>query len=243
MTHTTPLIVRRALVLLTVGTVGCSSTDLLLPEPPGGGDRVALTKVDGDKQTGTVGELLAAPLVVRVLTASERPAVERQVAFVVTDPAAGQVTPAIAVTDSNGVAQAEWVLGPTPGAHVVTAQLVGGEAENQAAEFRAAANPAAPDTLRPDSRLTQAGRRGSEVGAAPVVHVVDRFGNPVQDVPVAWQVTSGEGRVLEPITRTDGTGNASAQWTLGERIGVHRLTAAIGNVSGSPVTFVATVLF
>jgi Bacterial Ig-like domain (group 1) len=216
---------------------------MLLPEPPGGGDNVALTMLDGDGQTGTVGEPLAAPLVVKVLTRSLRPAVEREVAFVVTDPAAGQVSPEVAITDSNGVAKAEWVLGPTPGAHVVTAQLVGGDGDNQAAEFRAAANPAAPDTLRSGSALTQVGRRTQQVGTAPVVHVVDRFGNPVQNVPVAWQVTSGEGRVVEPITLTDGTGNASAQWTLGNRIGVHRLTATIGNVSGSPVTFVASVLF
>ena len=30
---------------------------------------------------------------------------------------------------------------------------------------------------------------------------------------------------------------------LGDRLGFHQLTAAIGEVSGSPVTFSATVLF
>jgi hypothetical protein len=65
----------------------------------------------------------------------------------------------------------------------------------------------------------------------------------VQNVPVVWQVTAGEGQVLEPITATDAAGNASAHWTLGNRIGLHRLSAAIGSVSGSPVTFVATVFF
>jgi hypothetical protein len=225
------------------GALGCGS-DLLLPDPPGGGENVALTKVDGDEQTGTVGEPLPTPLVVQVLTAREQPASGRKVAFELTsDPAAGEISPDTAVTDDAGQATARWVLGTSPGSHVVVAHLVGGEADNQVAEFRAAAKAAAPDTLRPGSALSQAGQRNREVGTAPVVRVVDRFGNPVQDVQVVWQVTSGGGQVQEPITATDADGNASAHWTLGNRLGLHRLTAAIGDVSGSPVTFTATVLF
>jgi hypothetical protein len=225
------------------GAVGCGS-DLLLPDPPGGGENVALTKVDGDEQIGTVGEPLPTPLVVQVLTAREQPASGRKVAFELTsDPAAGEVSPDTAVTNDAGQATARWVLGTAPGSHVVVAHLVGGEADNQVAEFRAAAKAATPDTLRPGSALAQAGQRNREVGTAPVVHVVDRFGNPVQDVQVVWQVTSGGGQVEDPITATDADGNASAHWTLGNRLGLHRLTAAIGDVSGSPVTFTATVLF
>ena len=230
-------------MFLMAGAIGCGS-DLLLPDPPGGGENVALTKVDGDEQVGTVGEPLPAPLVVQVLTAREQPASGRKVAFELTsDPAAGEVSPDTAVTNDVGQATARWVLGTAPGSQVVVAHIVGGEADNQVAQFSAAAKAAAPDTLRPGSALAQAGRRKSEVGTAPVVHVVDRFGNPVQDAPVAWQVTAGAGQVQEPITVTDANGNASAHWTLGDRIGLHRLTAALGNVSGSPVTFTATVLF
>ena len=225
------------------GALGCGS-DLLLPDPPGGGENVALTKVDGDEQTGTVGEPLPTPLVVQVLTAREQPASGRKVTFELTsDPAAGEVSPDTAVTNDAGQATARWVLGTSPGSHVVVAHLVGGEADNQVAEFRAAAKAAAPDTLQPGSALAQAGQRNRDVGTAPVVRVVDRFGNPVQDVQVVWQVTSGGGQVEEPITATDADGNASAHWTLGNRLGLHRLTDAIGDVSGSPITFTATVLF
>jgi hypothetical protein len=243
MPHTTPLFVRRALCLLVAGTLGCGS-DLLLPTPPGGGENVALTKVTGDDQTGTVGEELSVPLVVQVLSSRSQPVVDRKVAFVLTtDAAAGVVSPDTAVTNAAGQATARWVLGTAPGAHVVVAQLVGGEADNQAAEFHAAAKPAAPDTLRASSALAQPGRRKTEVRTMPAVHVVDRFGNPVEGVPVAWQVTAGGGQVQEPITTSDAAGDATAHWTLGDRIGVHKLTAAIGSVSGSPVTFTATVLF
>jgi hypothetical protein len=230
-------------LLIAASAVGCGS-DLLLPDPPGGGENVALTKVDGDEQIGTVGEPLAAPLVVQVLTERGQPASSRKVAFVLaSDPAAGDVSPDTAITNDAGQATARWVLGTAPGSHVVVAQLVGGEADNQVTEFHAAANPAAPDTLRAGSALAQPGRRKLEVATTPVVHVVDRFGNPVPEVPVAWQVTAGGGQLQAPITATDAEGNASAHWTLGDQIGVHRLTAAIGSVSGSPVTFNATVLF
>jgi len=230
-------------LLLVAGTLGCSS-DLLLPEPPDGGQNVALTKVDGDEQTGTVGEPLPEPLIVQVLTQREQPATGRKVAFVLSaDPAAGEVSPDTAVTDDQGRATARWTLGTAPGPHIVVAQLVGGEAENQIAQFRAAATAGSPDTVTAASPLAQPGRRAREVGSAPVVHVVDRYGNPVENAQVVWQVTAGEGRVEAPITVTDVTGNATVRWTLGDRIGVHKLTATIGSIAGSPVAFTATVLF
>jgi hypothetical protein len=147
------------------------------------------------------------------------------------------------VTNNAGEATARWVLGIQPGSHVIVAQLVGGEADNQVTEFHAAAKAAAPDTLRPTSALAQAGRRREEVGTAPAVHVVDRFGNPVPDVQVVWQVIAGSGQVTQPITATDADGNASAHWTLGDRIGLHKLTATVAELSGSAVTFTATVFF
>jgi Big-like domain-containing protein len=238
-----PLLVRRAVILLAAGVLGCSS-ELLLPDPPDGGQNVALTKVDGDEQIGTVGQPLPEPLVVQVLTEREQPATGRKVAFVLSaDPAAGEVSPDTAVTDDQGRATARWTLGTAPGAHTVVAQLVGGEAENQIAQFRAAATAGSPDTISAASAPSQPGRRAREVASAPVVHVVDRYGNPVGNAQVVWQVTAGEGQVEAPITVTDGNGNATVRWTLGDRIGVHKLTATIAGVTGSPVAFTATVLF
>jgi Bacterial Ig-like domain (group 1) len=240
MLHTTPLLVRRAFVFALAGSLGCGS-DILLPDPPGGGN-VALTKVDGDTQVGTVGETLQKPLIVQVLTERQQPAPERKVAFVLSeDPAAGTVSPDTATTDSEGRAIARWTLGTAPGDHLVLARLV--ENETQVAEFRAEAKPAAPDTLSAQTPRAQPGRRQREVSTPPVVRVVDRYGNPVEGVSVAWQVTAGEGVVDEPIVQTDADGQATVKWTLGNRIGTHKLTATIGHVTGSPVTFTATVLF
>lgn len=241
MPQSTALVARSALVFLLAGAVGCAS-DVLLPDPAAGNGPVALTKFTGDQQTGTVGELLPDPLVVKVVV-GDQPAPDRKVAFLLTeDPAAGSITPDTATTDSEGKAVVQWTLGTVPGDHLVVAQLVGDSA-TQIAEFRAAAKAGAPDTLSPGSVLAQPGRRKQAVGTAPVVRVVDRYGNPVPDVSVAWQVTAGQGEVGAPATMTDVDGKATVPWTLGDRIGVQKLTAAIGSVTGSPITFTVTVLF
>lgn len=240
MPHTTPLSVRQASFLLIAAALGCGS-DLLLPDSPSG-ENVSLSKLEGDGQTGTVGEALQNPLVVQVLTERQQPARGRKVAFELTsDLSAGEVSPDTAVTNDSGIATARWVLGTSPGSHVIVARLVDVEDESQ--EFQANARPAPPDTLAAQTPLGQPGRRDREVGTPPVVRVVDRFGNAVEGVPVAWQVTAGGGRVEEPISMTDAEGKTTARWTLGDRIGVHKLAATIGNVTGSPVTFTATVLF
>jgi hypothetical protein len=229
-------------VLLLSGALACGGGDLLLPDPPGGGDNVVLSKEAGDNQQGVVGEQLLQPLIVKVLTPRELPATGKEVEFVFTS-AAGVVTPAKALTNSAGQATANWVLGTAPGAQTVTARLVIGDAEPQIEEFTAQAKAAAPDTLSALSRTSQPGRRGQKAGTKPLVKVVDRFGNPVSDVPVAWQVVSGQGSVSEAITRTQTDGTSTVEWTLGNRPGLQRLTADVGAITGSPVSFTATVLF
>jgi hypothetical protein len=241
MVTTTSLSGRALLLVLLTGAAGCGAGDLVLPDPPGGGN-VDLSKVDGDGQEGIVGEQLPNPFVVRVLTEREQPAIGRRVAFVITS-SAGDVNPDTAITDSQGLATARMVLGTAPGAYTIQARLVTAEDQIQTEEFTAAARPAAPDTLSSVSPVSQPGRLGQKVTTAPLVRVVDRFGNPVPGVPVAWQVIAGEGQVSEPITRTQTDGTAGVDWTLGNRIGVHKLTATIEQATAPTATFTATVLF
>ena len=73
-----------------------------------------MTKVTGDEQTGTVGEMLD-PLVVKVLGVGERPAAGVQVAFELSDPSAGTVDPDTATSNSEGQAVANWTFGTVPG--------------------------------------------------------------------------------------------------------------------------------
>ncbi|HYF39997.1 MAG TPA: Ig-like domain-containing protein [Gemmatimonadales bacterium] len=233
---------RRMFVVLLAGTLGCGS-DLLLPDSGGSGESfLEITRVTSAELSGPVGEPLQ-PLIVKVLGADDQPAVGVEVAFELSDAAAGIVDPPSTTTNSQGEAVAHWTLGSVPGSYKAVARLVGAGTEAAALEFTAQASPGQPDTLSSQIPLDQPGRRQQQVEDAPRVRVVDRFGNPVPNVPVAWQVISGEGTVANPITNTDAQGEATVEWTLGNRIGVHKLTAAIGSVTGSPITFTAVVYF
>ena len=230
--------------VVLVAAAGCGG-DLTLP-PQQGQSSFGLEKVQGDGQTGTVGEPLPQPLAVRVTTGGDEPVDGWKVAFVFDSAsAAGQLVPDTAISDANGHASSQLVLGTTPGTYHVEARVVApGDADPPRAEFTASALAAAPAELSAVSSTSQPGRREPEVPEAPTVKVVDRFGNPVPAVPVSWEVTAGEGTVSDPLVATNDAGEASVRWTLGNRIGVHKLVASVeGTVTGSPVTFTASVLF
>jgi Big-like domain-containing protein len=222
-------------------TLGCGG-DLALPSSSG--DGVELAIVGGNGQTGTVGQELPKPLVVSVQSGGT-PIEGHEVAFVVAgDSAAGRLEPDTAVSGPDGRAVAHWVLGPEVGSHEVEARLVVSEpTPPPSAVFEASAVAGEPDTMRAVSPLSQPGRIGRPVPEAPVVLVLDQFGNPVGGAGVDWEVTAGGGTVSSPSTATGGDGKASVTWTLGLGIGVQKLVARVGSAHGSPMTFTATVLF
>jgi hypothetical protein len=240
----TNLLSRRALsldALLLAAILGCAG-DLALPTASGEG--VELSILDGNGQTGTVGQELPEPLVVGVASGGA-PVEGYKVAFVVAgDPAAGRLNPDTAVTGPDGRAIARWVLGTEPGSHEVEARLVVSEpASPPMAVFEASAVAGEPDTVRAASPVSQPGRIGQPVPEDPTALVLDRFGNPVSGAAVDWDVTAGRGTVSSPQTVTGADGKATVTWTLGVGIGVQKLTARVEGVHGSPVTFTATVLF
>jgi hypothetical protein len=232
----------RTAVLLPVALlVGCGG-DLTLPNPTGAG--VTLQVVGGNDQTGTVGEALPKPLVVKVVTESGTPIADRQVAFVADpDPSAGRLDPDTARSNSKGEAVAEWILGTTPGSFQAEARLVVPDSEvPKIAHFEASAIPGAPDTLSALSPTTQPGRRDKALDPL-VVKVVDRFGNAIGGTTVAWEVKSGGGELSASETQTETDGTTSVTWTLGDQSGFQRATATVSGATGSPLTFEAFVLF
>lgn len=75
----------------------------------------------------------------------------------------------------------------------------------------------------------------------PQVLVTDGSGNPVQGVSVTFAVTAGGGSLVgSAVQTTDVGGFASIGWTLGASPGTDTLTATVGFLTGSPVTFTAT---
>ena len=222
-------------------TLGCGS-DLALPTTSGEG--VDLSILEGNGQTGTVGQELPQPLVVVVESGGD-PVEGHKVAFVVAGaPAAGQLEPDTAVSGPDGRAVARWVLGSETGPHEVEARLVVTEpAPPPTAVFEASAVAGEPDTLRAVSPVSQPGKLGQPTPDDPTVLVLDLFGNPVAGAEVDWDVTAGRGTASSPRTATGTDGKATVTWTLGLGIGVQKLSARVEGAHGSPVTFTATVLF
>jgi hypothetical protein len=228
-----------------LGLTGCGG-DLTLPaSPPTTG--LSLAVLQGDGQTGTVGQPLPNPVVVVVRTEAGVPIPDRQVVFVQTTTGTNDTfDPDTVVTDAQGKALTHWVLGTTPGSYSAQATVVpqGDTAVPVPAQIQAAAVADAPDSVRADGPVIQAGRRGEPVAEPLVVAVVDRYGNPVAGIEVRWKTEHGNGEV-SPADRTvtDADGRSGVTWTLGNRIGIQQATAEVQDLIGSPVTFSATVGF
>jgi hypothetical protein len=233
--------VTKTLRCITVAAlVGCGG-DLALPAPTG--EDVVLEIAGGDDQTGRVGEKLPQPLVVSVLE-NGSPAADHAVAFsIVSAPTGVRLERDTAVTGEDGRAATTVVLGPEMGAYEIEATLVVADPEPPpSAVFDGSAVAGAPDTLRALSPVNQPGRRAEEVEDAPTVVVVDRFGNPVAAAGVEWEVTAGGG-TASGGTPAGANGQATATWTLGDNRGAQKLVARVQGAHGSPLTFVALVLF
>jgi hypothetical protein len=232
---------RPAAALLIVGLTSCGG-DLTLPGGSVAG--LALEVLRGDGQSGTVGEPLADPVVVRVATDAGVPIVGQRVEFVAPAGGAESFNPDIAVTDSKGEALTHWVLGTSPGTYLGEARIVA-EADTvvKSVSFQADATPGDPDTVRAAGPTSQPGRCGQTLADSLSVLVVDRYGNPVGGAQVEWKPAKDDGQVSEESTLTAADGVSSVTWTLGCQVGVQRLEAKVDGASGSPVAFTAVVLF
>jgi hypothetical protein len=231
-----------AAAALFLGLAGCGG-DLTLPGSSTSGLRLAV--VNGNQQTGTVGQALPSPVVVVVRDAANTPLPGRQVVFLdATTGTSDPFDPGTALTDSQGQALTHWVLGTTPGPYTAEARVVSEGDSTAPVPIQAVAVAAAPDSVRADATTIQQGSRGEPVADSLAVIVVDRYGNPVAGAQVQWKTEHGNGEVSpSDNTVTGADGRSAVSWTLGNRIGIQQATAEVREVVGSPVTFSATVLF
>jgi hypothetical protein len=229
---------RTLLGFALVGLVGCGG-DLALPTPSSEG--AVLSIEGGQDQTGRAGEQLPSELVVSVKQ-DDAPLADQAVAFsIISGPAGVELEPDTAVTGEDGIATTQVVLGPELGDYEIEATLVVAHPPPTMV-FEGSVVAGTPDTLRALSPVNQPGRREEQVEDAPTVLVLDRFGNPVAGAVVEWEVTTGGGQVTGGET-ADANGQATAAWTLGDARGAQKLVARVEGAHGSPLTFLALVLF
>jgi uncharacterized protein YjdB len=185
------------------------------------GSAASVTKAGGDGQSGTVGFALAAPLVVRVADAYGNPVRDAGVTWMSTG-GGGSLSPAIATTDSLGMARATWTMGITPGAHTAVAAAAGGTAS-----FGATAALPAPVASVTVSPGTASVRMGDTLRLVATPR--DAAGNPLPGREVSW---STSGPTLASV---------SASGTVtGRAVGTATITATVEGKSGRSVVTVLT---
>ena len=204
----------------------CGGEDLLTPAE---GDAAVVAIVSGDAQAGRVGAVLASPLVVRVSDARGRPVAGSEVTFAVSS-GNGTVAPATVTTDADGVASAQWTLGPGVGVQTADARVTSANAPPGVRFFARASEGLA--IAAGDAQSAPAGERLPE---PLIVRVTDADNRPIQGLTITWAALGG-GSVAPATSTTGNDGRAASERTLGPALGPQTTTASGPGLLGS-VTF------
>jgi hypothetical protein len=177
--------------------LGCGGSDLTLP---GDGRAAELAVVTGNQQTGSPGQALPQPLVVRAIDAAKAPVNQVRIAFVVTA-GGGSTTPDTATTDADGRASAQWTLGTSTGPQAVEARVVGSDPVR--ATFLGTASPGG-------------GPGGPAATTTQITSANPSPSFPTQPVVVAFRVAAASGSPTGPVTISDGAESCSATAPSGQ---------------------------
>ena len=207
--------------------------------------------VSGNNQTGSIGQALAAPLVVQLIGANNQPVSNTPVVFRVTQnnglvAAAGQ-TPAVSAlvnTDAGGKAQVNWTLGGRAGAGGNSVEATSAGFQGTAV-FTATGNQGAPGNIVIDSGNQQTGAVSQPLPLALIAVVVDSGSNRLANVPVTFTVTQGGGNIAGQASttiNTDPDGRVAVFLTLGPNAGSGNnvVTATFPGNQGLAATFTAS---
>ncbi len=201
-----------------------------------GPDDIAAIRISaGNGQTAAAGTELPVRPAVQAVDDGGQPIPGVSISFTVVE-GGGAVSPAVATTDQNGIADVSWTLGPEPGEHVLRAST-GRLATQLTFTTTGVVGPAA--IIEQQAGDQQTATAGRPVATRPAVRVTDQVGNPVVGVEVTFAVASGGGQIIGASTVTGSTGVATLlEWILGPDPGPNTLTASAEGLT--PATLTAT---
>ena len=194
-----------------------------------------LVAVSGNQQRGPVGQALADPLVIQVLDEQGNPVPGVALAWKVTKGLGSLSTPT--PTDARGQTQVNWTLGRMAGPQSVEVSAAGVATPWV---FEAQGLALAANELRLVSGQNQAGVVSSTLDPF-VLSVHDRFGNPVAQADVSFQVSTGQGTLSATPVPSDLQGVASVVLTLPAQASDVEVTASTAGVN-TPLVFKATAV-
>ena len=223
------------LFALAVALAACGDGGTQPGTPPS-----ALIQVSAPVDTVVTGETTDPPLSVRVDDALGNPIEGTPVRFVIVN-GEGSLSPGVAVSGSDGIAESRYRASGTPGAATIRADIP--SAPNVAA-LQFSVVSAASDTVAL-SVVEGTGQRaevGSQLAIPFTVEARTPLGNPAGGVSVAFRISSGESAVLTADSvLTDAEGRASTLLTLGRTAGEYVVTAfATRGVETDTARFSAT---
>lgn len=191
--------------------------------------------ISGTGQTATVGTAVSSAPSLKVLDEKGEPFAGLPVTFTVTG-GGGSVTIGSTTTSTTGVASVgSWTLGTTAGTNTV----IGTPEGLSAVTFTATGTAGSPTTITVNAGESQAGIVGADVAAPPSVLLEDSYHNPVPQVSVTFEVTSGGGTVSGGTATTNSSGIAAVgSWTMGTLPGTNTLQATYTGLT--PISFSAT---
>jgi hypothetical protein len=184
--------------------------------------------ISGNNQTGIIGTVLPAPLVIALTDAAGNPAANKPVIFRVTQnngmigaSGAAAASSVVATTNAQGQAQAQWTLGLRAGAggNTVEAYSVGFAGT---ALFTASGNLGTAGKIVVDTGNHQIGPIGQALPKPLIAVVIDSGNNRLGGIPVTFKVSGGGGSFNGPTTTTvttDSDGRAASTLTLGMQEG------------------------
>ena len=184
----------------------------------------SITLTAGGDQRAAAGQRLPGTVVVQVVSRSGRPVPNASVRFDASS-GMGRVEPDTATTDSHGIAQSRWTLGPIPGRQRLAVEVAG---IDSALVVTAEADPTPKNTRIALVRDSLGGEVAMPLPAPVVLRVTDSSGVALADVPVAWTADDG-GAMSLADARTDSLGEARVHWRLGPKAGRQRAKAQVGN--------------
>lgn len=221
-------IIRPGSALLSAVLVLASCSEPSAPRTP-----TSIRVVSGTGQSAVVTAALPEPVVVEVRDNSDRPVSGVVVTWSISA-GGGSLSATTSSTDGSGRAQVLWTLGTGAGVNRLNA-TVQGVAPTQVTAQAEAGPPASARLVSGDAQIELEQRPLSD---AIVVEVLDQHGNGAPGVAVTF--TPSTGVVTPQVVTTNGTGIASANWTLGAA-GQQSVAVSVTGLGDAP-GFTATAL-
>lgn len=224
-----------------------SPVEFLLNSLPDSPD--SLLMVSGNNQSGTGGESLAEPFVVKIADQFGNAVSNIPVDFTVLQGGGTITEPQPQYTDAQGTAAATYILGSSATENLV--QATSDSVPEAALTFQATTTGGIAHELVEISGNNQSAVVKTPLTDSLIVKVITETGDAVKNHLVRFQVTRGDGTfdgnsLTETSIRTNEAGEAAMNFIMGTTADTSTISAqaegASGQLIGSPVIFKATGL-